>query len=161
MFFHDASFKLPSIQSSANPHGLNNYNLFSFNKSPSYQVNEGQKTYIQGSMNAILEDFQKDKIWVIDHFSKKKKMKKPFFVKQHFKHQLTLQNKQSLSDSCYYNHRIRIFRGKTSSKMYCPQWSILNYSFTNEQIEVRGYYQLYFNYHIRLLYLTESSSQFS
>lgn len=72
MFFHDASFKLPSIQSSANPHGLNNYNLFSFNKSPSYQVNEGQKTYIQGSMNAILEDFQKDKIWVIDHFSKKK-----------------------------------------------------------------------------------------
>lgn len=94
MFFRDASSNLPSSQLSANnPHGLNKYNLFSFNKSPSYQVNERQKTHIQRSMNEILEDFQKDKIWVIDHFSeKKKKMKKPFFVKQHFKHQLTLQD---------------------------------------------------------------------
>lgn len=41
---------------------------------------------------------RQDSILVTDHFSKKKKMKKTFFVKQYFKHQLTLQDKQSLGE---------------------------------------------------------------
>lgn len=51
-------------------------------------------------MNEIPRNFseRQDSIWVIDHFSKNT-MKKTFFVKLHFKHQLTLQDKQSLGDS--------------------------------------------------------------